>query len=183
MSTEGWDPFFAKIASYPHLTEEREAELADLMKAGGEVGNDAKIVLLESNLRVVVSVAKREAEDGQAFVDLIVPAGNCGLVRALQTFDGWGRQSFSTYVSGCVMTEIQRYKRDPERYTTWAREHGVMWGEDAEDGWQARPPEHSPDGRDLQGPRRSSHRRRTSTGGYGAHGHAERRPTHRVVAP
>ena len=138
MSTEGWDPFFEKIAGYPHLTEEREAELADLMKAGGEAGDDAKIVLLESNLREVVSVAKREAEDGQAIVDLIVPAGNCGLVRALQTFDGWGQQSFSTYVSGCVRTEIQTYKRDPERYTTWARGHGVVWGKDA-DRWLASP--------------------------------------------
>ncbi len=138
MSTEGWDTFIAKITSYPHLTEEREAELADLMKAGGKAGDDAKRLLLESNLREVVSVAKREAEDGQAFVDLIVSAGNCGVVRALQTFDGWGQQSFSTYVSGCVRTEIQAYKRDPEGYTTWAREHGVMWGEDA-DGWLASP--------------------------------------------
>jgi len=153
MSTEGWDPFFAKITSYPHLTVEREAELADLMKAGGEVGNDATIVLLESNLREVVSVAKREAEDGQAFVDLIVPAGNCGLVRALRTFDGWGRQSFSTYVSGCVRTEIQRYQRDPERYTAWAagtrrdvgRGRGGMVGKPGRG--------YSRDGRDLQGRR------------------------------
>jgi len=131
MPTADWDSFIAKITSYPILTEEREAELAGLMRAGGEAGKDAKKMLLESNLRVVLSVARREAAGGQALVDLIVPAGNIGLVRAIETFDRWGEQNFSTHASMCINEEIQKYKRDPEQYSARARERGVLWGEEA----------------------------------------------------
>src|SRR4249920_684776 len=103
MSNELWDPFIAEITRFPILTEVREAELARLMNTDDEVGKKAKRALLESNLRVVVSVAVREAEADRAYLDLIVPAGNIGLVRALQTFDGWGKRSFSNFASECIL--------------------------------------------------------------------------------
>ena len=133
MSNERWDPYIAEITSFPILTEVREAELARLMTTDGEVGKKAKKALLESNLRVVVSVAVRESEADQTYLDLIVPAGNIGLVRALETFDGWGEQSFSTFASECILEEIQKYKQEPELYISRARERGVLWGEVAEE--------------------------------------------------
>ena len=131
MPIEEWDAFIASVTSRPLLTEKREAELAAVMKGGGEAGRKAKVDLLESNLRSVVSIAVRYAEPGHAYTDLIIPAGNMGLVRALETFDGWGEKSLSTYTAACVEQEILKYKRDPEGYATWCREQGVLWGVDS----------------------------------------------------
>ena len=124
MAIEGWDAFVTRVASRPLLTEEREAELARVMKVGGEAGRDAKADLIEANLRLGVSIAIRYAEPGSAYVDLF-QAGNIGLVSAVETFHRWGEQSFATFASDCIEQEILKYKRDPEEYATWCAEHGI----------------------------------------------------------
>ena len=67
--------------------------------------------------------------------------------------EGWTRSSRRITRYPHLTEEREAGLADPERYTAWAREHGVMWGEDAEE-WLASPAAgYSRDGRDLQGRR------------------------------
>ena len=71
--------YLREIGNYPLLTSEEEVRLATLNKEGNE---DAKRRLTESNLRLVVSIAKRYVGRGLTFLDLI-QEGNLGLIKAV----------------------------------------------------------------------------------------------------
>ena len=77
------DAYFAEIRNVPLLSAEQEQRLAILMKAGD---NTAREQLIEANLRLVVSVAKRFTNQGLSMADLI-QEGNIGLLRAMEKYD------------------------------------------------------------------------------------------------
>ena len=75
--------YLKEIGKVPLLDATRELELAELMTNGNET---AKQELVESNLRLVVSIAKRHVGKGMYFLDLI-QEGNLGLIKAVEKFD------------------------------------------------------------------------------------------------
>ena len=87
--------YLKEIGKVPLLTGEQERELAIRMEQGDE---DAKKKLCESNLRLVVSIAKRYLNRGLSFLDLI-QEGNLGLIKAVDKFDYTKGYKFSTYTT------------------------------------------------------------------------------------
>jgi RNA polymerase primary sigma factor len=87
------DQYLQDIRRYPLITREREAELARAIRAGEQ---DALDTLVRSNLRFVVSVAKKYQNQGVSLADLI-NEGNLGLMRAAQRFDESKEIKFISY--------------------------------------------------------------------------------------
>ncbi|HEX7089778.1 MAG TPA: sigma-70 family RNA polymerase sigma factor [Longimicrobiales bacterium] len=87
------DQYLKEISAYPLLSREEEAELARLIKQGDEEALDK---LVRSNLRFVVSVAKKYQNQGVALGDLI-NEGNLGLIRAARKFDETKGIKFISY--------------------------------------------------------------------------------------
>jgi RNA polymerase primary sigma factor len=96
--------YLAEIGRYHLLTAEEEIELGRRLAQGDE---EARRRLINSNLRLVVTIAKRYAHRGQTLLDLIED-GNLGLIRAATKFDYTKGFRFSTYASYWIKQSIRR---------------------------------------------------------------------------
>ena len=103
--------YLKEIGKVPLLTAEEERELAIRMQNGDE---EAKNKLCESNLRLVVSIAKRYLNRGLTFLDLI-QEGNLGLIKAVDKFDYTKGFKFSTYATWWIRQAITRSIADQAR--------------------------------------------------------------------
>ena len=103
--------FLKEIGKIQLLSLEEEAELADRMVKGDK---KAKQKLVESNLRLVVSIAKRYIGRGMHFLDLI-QEGNLGLIKAVDKFDPTKGYKFSTYATWWIRQAITRAIADQAR--------------------------------------------------------------------
>ena len=103
--------YLKEIGKIPLLSMEEEIELAKSMELGSE---DARKRLAESNLRLVVSIAKRYVGRGMQFLDLI-QEGNLGLIKAVEKFDYTKGYKFSTYATWWIRQAITRAIADQAR--------------------------------------------------------------------
>ena len=103
--------YLKEIGKVPLLTPEREAELAQRIREGDEY---AKQQLVEANLRLVVSIAKRYMGRGLFFLDLI-QEGNLGLMKAADKFDFEKGYKFSTYATWWIRQAVTRAIADQAR--------------------------------------------------------------------
>ena len=103
--------YLKEIGRIPLLDSEREKDLAERMMNGDE---DAKGILVESNLRLVVSIAKKYLGRGMYFLDLI-QEGNLGLMKAVEKFDYTKGYKFSTYATWWIRQAITRAIADQAR--------------------------------------------------------------------
>ncbi len=103
--------YLKEIGKVPLLSAEDEIELAKRMELGDE---DAKKRLAESNLRLVVSIAKRYVGRGMQFLDLI-QEGNMGLLKAVEKYDYSKGFKFSTYATWWIRQAITRAIADQAR--------------------------------------------------------------------
>ena len=112
VSTE--DPvrmYLKEIGNVPLLSTEEEVALAQRVEAGDE---SAKKQLIEANLRLVVSIAKKYVGRGMPFLDLI-QEGNMGLMKAVDKFDYSKGFKFSTYATWWIRQAITRGIADTGR--------------------------------------------------------------------
>ena len=103
--------YLKEIGKVPLLSADEEIELAKRMEQGDE---EAKKILCEANLRLVVSVAKRYVGRGMQFLDLI-QEGNLGLIKAVDKFDYHKGYKFSTYATWWIRQAITRAIADQAR--------------------------------------------------------------------
>ncbi|HIK17126.1 MAG TPA: sigma-70 family RNA polymerase sigma factor [Leptolyngbyaceae cyanobacterium M33_DOE_097] len=99
--------FLREMARYPLLTQAQEIELAREIAKGGAQAEQAKRKLVRSNLRLVVSIAKKYLNRGVPFLDLI-QEGAMGLMRAAEKFDYERGYKFSTYAYWWIRQGITR---------------------------------------------------------------------------
>ena len=92
----------------PPLKPEEEAQMLHLL--GGEKEQQAKAVLIERNLRLVVYIAKKFDNTGVGVEDLI-SIGTIGLIKAINTFNPGKKIKLATYASRCIENEILMYMR------------------------------------------------------------------------
>ena len=110
-STDPIREYLKEIGSIPLLTQEQEQELAK-RKALGDLHAGQKLV--EANLRLVVSIAKRYTGRGMSFLDL-VQEGNIGLMKAVEKFDYTKGYRLSTYATWWVKQSVTRALADQSR--------------------------------------------------------------------
>ncbi len=103
--------YLKEIGQIKLLTLDEEAALADRIVAGDP---EAKNILAEANLRLVVSIAKRYVGRGMLFLDLI-QEGNIGLMKAVDKFDVTKGYKFSTYATWWIRQAITRAIADQAR--------------------------------------------------------------------
>ena len=103
--------YLKEIGKIPLLKPHEEVELAKRMQEGDEI---AKQRLVEANLRLVVSIAKRYVGRGMLFLDLI-QEGNLGLIKAVEKFDYVRGFKFSTYATWWIRQAITRAIADQAR--------------------------------------------------------------------
>lgn len=111
MSDDPVKLYLKEIGSYPLLSIADEIELAKKIEKGDNI---AKKTLAESNLRLVVSIAKRYVGRGLSFLDLI-QEGNLGLIKAVDKFDYTKGYKFSTYATWWIRQAITRSIADQSR--------------------------------------------------------------------
>lgn len=103
--------YLKEIGKVPLLLSDEEIELAKRIELGDE---SAKNRLIESNLRLVVSIAKKYLNRGMFFLDLI-QEGNMGLIKAVDKFDYRKGYKFSTYATWWIRQAITRSIADQAR--------------------------------------------------------------------
>ena len=103
--------YLREIGKIPLLTYDEELDLAKKILTGDE---EAKQKLAESNLRLVVSIAKKYVGRGMLFLDLI-QEGNMGLIKAVEKFDYTKGYKFSTYATWWIRQAITRAIADQAR--------------------------------------------------------------------
>lgn len=103
--------YLKEIGKVELLDTDREIVLAEKMAKGDE---EAKNIIVESNLRLVVSIAKRYVGRGMFFLDLI-QEGNLGLMKAVEKFDYTKGYKFSTYATWWIRQAITRAIADQAR--------------------------------------------------------------------
>lgn len=104
MKTSNFKDYLASIAEYPLLTGEEEIALATKYKEGDM---DARMALINSNLRLVVFVAKQYKCNGIPFEDLVME-GNLGLITAVEKFDPDMGNRFSTCATPWIKQAIMK---------------------------------------------------------------------------
>ena len=103
--------YLKEIGKIDLLSAEREMELAERISLGDQAAKDE---LVEANLRLVVSIAKRHVDKGMYFLDLI-QEGNLGLMKAVEKFDYRKGYKFSTYATWWIRQSITRAIADQAR--------------------------------------------------------------------
>jgi RNA polymerase primary sigma factor len=103
-TTDSLQLFLNEAGRYPLLTAAQEVEIAKRIEAGDK---DAKDLLVNSNLRLVVSIAKKYQGHGLTLLDLI-QEGIIGLIRAAEKFDWRKGFKFSTYATWWIRQAVQR---------------------------------------------------------------------------
>ena len=103
--------YLKDIGKISLLTPEREKYLAEQIAVGNKAAKDE---LIEANLRLVVSTAKRHVGKGMYFLDLI-QEGNLGLIKAVEKFDYSKGYKFSTYATWWIRQAITRAIADQAR--------------------------------------------------------------------
>tara|TARA_Y100000034_G_C6902971_1_gene418104 strand:+ start:2123 stop:2851 length:729 start_codon:yes stop_codon:yes gene_type:complete len=99
------DTYMKNVGKRPLLTREQEVELSKKIEAGDA---EARRVMIESNLRLAISIAKKYYKSGCSMEDLIQES-NIGLMKAVERFD-WRRGfKFSTYASWWIKQAVSRY--------------------------------------------------------------------------
>jgi RNA polymerase primary sigma factor len=111
ISTDTLQLFLKDIGRVPLLTAAQEVELAKRIEQGDHA---AKQAMVEANLRLVVSIAKRYRNQGLPFLDLI-QEGTLGLVRAAEKFDWRKGYKFSTYATWWIRQAVARAIADKGR--------------------------------------------------------------------
>ncbi|HET9938036.1 MAG TPA: sigma-70 family RNA polymerase sigma factor, partial [Gaiella sp.] len=111
ISTDTLQLFLKDIGKVPLLTAAQEVELAKRIERGD---HGAKQAMVEANLRLVVSIAKRYRNQGLPFLDLI-QEGTIGLVRAAEKFDWRKGYKFSTYATWWIRQAVARAIADKGR--------------------------------------------------------------------
>jgi RNA polymerase primary sigma factor len=111
ISTDTLQLFLKDIGKVPLLTAAQEVELAKRIERGD---HRAKQAMVEANLRLVVSIAKRYRNQGLPFLDLI-QEGTIGLVRAAEKFDWRKGYKFSTYATWWIRQAVARAIADKGR--------------------------------------------------------------------
>jgi RNA polymerase primary sigma factor len=103
-TTDALELFFRDVRRFPLLSKSEEVDLAKRIEDGDEV---AKHEMVNSNLRLVISIARRYPRDELTLLDLI-QEGTLGLIRAVEKFD-WRRGfKFSTYATWWIRQAIER---------------------------------------------------------------------------
>ncbi|MBE5940778.1 MAG: RNA polymerase sigma factor RpoD [Lachnospiraceae bacterium] len=103
--------YLKEIGTVPLLTAEEELRLAKLKAEGDEKAKDR---LIEANLRLVVSIAKRYTGRGMSFLDL-VQEGNLGLIKGVEKFDYEKGYKLSTYATWWIRQSVTRALADQAR--------------------------------------------------------------------
>ncbi len=109
--TDSLQLYLRDVGRSPLLTAREEVELAKRIESGDL---EAKHVMIESNLRLVVAIAKRYRHQGLPFLDLI-QEGTLGLVRAVEKFDYRKGYKFSTYATWWIRQAVTRGIADKGR--------------------------------------------------------------------
>jgi RNA polymerase primary sigma factor len=110
-TTDALQLFLRDAGRHPLLTAAQEVELAKRIERGDR---DAKQTMIQSNLRLVVSIAKNYRNQGLPFLDLI-QEGTLGLIRAVEKFDWRRGYKFSTYATWWIRQAVARALADKAR--------------------------------------------------------------------
>src|ERR687892_1736960 len=110
-TTDALQLFMNEIGRHPLLTKEQEVELAKRIERGDKAAKDQ---MVNANLRLVVSIAKRYQGHGLSLLDLI-QEGIIGLIRAVEKFDHRKGFKFSTYATWWIRQAITRAIADKSR--------------------------------------------------------------------